>query len=97
MSPQYLERSGEPAQPADLSTHNCVVYGDFRLGRNWPFQMPDGEPLTVRVRGNLVCNDGNLVIDAALGGQGICFGPDFLFKQYVDEGKLKLLLCGYYQ
>lgn len=95
-SPQYVERCGEPAHPADLTQHNCVVYGESKLGRSWPFQMPNGESLTVKVQGKLTCTDGNLVVDAAVGGLGICFGPDFLFKKYVDEGSLLLILDRYY-
>lgn len=96
-SPQYLETFGEPTQPVDLTQHNCIVYGDSRLGRSWPFQMPDGEALTVKVQGTLICNDGHLVVDAAVAGQGVAFGPDFLFKKYVDVGDLQLLLSRYYR
>lgn len=30
-------------------------------------------------------------------GLGIGFGPNFLFKEHVEKGRLKLLLSDYYQ
>ncbi|WP_290700867.1 LysR family transcriptional regulator [Amphritea sp.] len=96
-SPQYIEKWGEPTQPADLTQHNCLIYGDSKSNRAWPFRMPSGESITVKVKGNLTSNDGTLVVDGMLNGLGIGFGPSFLFKKQVDEGALQLLLTQYYQ
>lgn len=96
-SPQYIEKWGEPIQPADLTQHNCLVYGDSRLNRSWPFRMPSGESITVKVKGNLTSNDGTLIVDAMLKGLGVGFGPSFLFSKHVEEGSLRLLLTDYYQ
>lgn len=96
-SPQYIEKRGEATHPADLTQHNCLIYGDSRLNRNWPFRMPSGESITVKVNGNLTCNEGTLIVDAALKGLGIGFGPSFLFGKHVEDGGLCLLLSEYYQ
>ncbi len=96
-SPQYIEKWGEPTQPADLTQYNCLIYGDSKLNRGWPFRTPSGESITVKVKGSLTSNDGTLIIDGMLKGLGIGFGPSFLFKRHVEEGTLRLLLTHYYR
>lgn len=96
-SPEYIEKLGKPTQPSDLTKHNCLIYGDSKLSRAWPFRMANGESITVKVKGSLTSNDGTLIVDGMLNGLGIGFGPSFLFNKYVQEGSLQLLLCNYYQ
>ena len=96
-SPLYIKKRGAPQQPADLMQHNCLIYGDSKINRGWPFRSPSGESITVKAKGNLTSNDGGLIVDAMLNGLGICFGPSFLFKKNIEEGRLQLLLSDYYQ
>ena len=77
--------------------HNCLIYGDSKINKGWPFRSPSGESITVKAKGNLTCNDGSLIVDGMLNGLGIGFGPSFLFKDHVERGQLKLLLSDYYQ
>lgn len=95
-APNYLERWGEPMQPSDLLKHNCLIYGDSKVNRGWPFRSPEGEAITVKVKGKLSSNDGHVVVNAMLNGLGIGFGPNFLFEKHVNKGELKLLLEDYY-
>ena len=39
-TPEYLERNGSPLRPADLSSHDCVVYSGLRSAHEWRFQSP---------------------------------------------------------
>ncbi len=94
-SPEYIEQRGLPSQPKELIQHNCLIYSTSRLSRQWPFRLPDGEAITVNVRGNLNCNDGQYILNAALKGLGICFGPDIMFKHYINKKKLCVLLEDY--
>lgn len=96
-APQYIAARGEPADPVSLTRHNCLVYGDSRISRNWPLCTRNGEPLTVKVQGNLTTNDGHLILNAALKGLGIAFGPSIMFAKPLLEGQLCLLLSEYYQ
>lgn len=96
-SPDYIKKYGSPNQPADLMQHNCLIYGDSKINKGWPFQSPSGESITVKAKGNLTSNDGGLIVDGMLNGLGIGFGPSFLFKDHVEKGRLKLLLSDYYQ
>lgn len=77
--------------------HNCLIYGDSKINRGWPFRSLSGETITVKAKGNLTSNDGGLVMDGMLSGLGIGFGPSFLFKKSIEEGRLQLLLSDYYQ
>ena len=96
-SPHYIEKWGEPSQPADLMQHNCLIYGDSKINRGWPFRSASGESITVKAKGSLTSNDGSLIVEGMLRGLGIGFGPNFLFKDHVESGQLQLLLSNYYQ
>jgi len=96
-SQQYIDKWGTPNVPEELTQHNCLIYSESKLSRNWPFRMPNGESITVKVQGRLTCNDGHLITDAALEGLGLGFGPSFLFKKHLDAGTLRLLLTDYQQ
>lgn len=96
-SPEYINRWGEPNFPEDLTQHNCLVYSESKGNNNWPFRKSNGESIIVKAQGNLTCNDGHFIVNAALSGLGIGFGPNFLFKKHLDTGALRLLLEDYQQ
>lgn len=95
-SPDYIKQFGAPQSPEDLIHYKCLVYGDSKIGSNWPFTLPNGESITINVNGNLSSTDGYFIVKAALDGTGISFGPDFLYKRYIDSGELQLLLPDFY-
>lgn len=92
-SPQYLEKFEKPSHPKELAKHNCLIYASS--SGHWAYQKKNGEPMTVPARGNLICNDGNLIIDAVLNGQGIAYGPSILYQPHIAQGKLVLLFEDY--
>ena len=96
-SQHYIDRRGKPNLPEELTQHNCLVYSESKVSQSWPFRMPNGETIMVKAQGNLTCNDGHLIVNAALDGLGIGFGPNFLFKKHLDAGTLRLLLADYQQ
>ena len=95
-SPDYIERFGQPLHPEDLINHNCLIYSDSNVGSRWPFSLASGESIAVNVHGNLASTDGHFIVKAALEGIGIGFGPDFLYKKYIETGELQLLIPNYY-
>jgi DNA-binding transcriptional LysR family regulator len=95
-SPCYIEKFGQPLHPEELINHNCLIYSDSKVGNRWPFFQANGETIAVNVSGNLTSTDGHFIVKAALGGVGIGFGPDFLYKKYIETGALKLLMPSYY-
>ncbi len=94
-SPQYIDQHGIPENPTDLTQHNCLIYASSKLSQHWPFKLPNGKETTVNTRGNLACNDGHMIVKAALEGMGVAFAPSILFQSYIDEGRLCLLLSEY--
>ena len=95
-SQKYIEQYGVPAEPKELTQHNCLTYSASQLSRQWPFRLPGGETITVNVQGNLNCNDGQYILNSTLKGLGICFGPSIMFKHHIDKNELSLLLEDYY-
>ncbi|MGI9411627.1 MAG: LysR family transcriptional regulator [Hyphomicrobiaceae bacterium] len=92
-SPKYLEQNGRPNSVADLTTHNCLGYTLSRLvGVNrWHFE-PGGRK-SVPISGTLQANNGDVLVTAAVAGQGIIYQPVFLVrKEIVDGGLVQLEL-----
>ncbi|MGH8080287.1 MAG: LysR family transcriptional regulator [Lysobacter sp.] len=67
-APAYLREHGEPATPADLVRHRCILIGDAPSAE-WRFIGED--PISVRLDGALISNDGGVVLGWALAGAGI--------------------------
>ncbi len=71
-SPEYLRSHGTPERLEQLAGHNCPTVRDLHTGKllEWQFQR-DGQPLSLAVRGDLVLDVADALVDAALVGQGI--------------------------
>lgn len=102
-SPDYLERHGRPAHPADLAQHNCIVFYDAAFGNDgkaWHFRAPNGDDgdkgdkadLTVRVSGNLETNSAEAMRAAVLLGQGLLLVPSLMVARELNSGALVALL-----
>ena len=94
-SPSYLETHPEPASPADLSAHNCIRYAFYPFGDEWRFTNLDGGPLTVRVKGNLVTSDLELVRLAASAALGVMLIAPFIIHEELRAGSLVPLVRNY--
>lgn len=90
-APDYLARHGEPAAPADLARHNCVVYTGLATVDRWPFEAGDGVEV-VAVRGNLRCSSGEGVLGAVLAGAGIAVAPLWQVGPDIAARRLRRLL-----
>ncbi|WP_416140750.1 LysR family transcriptional regulator [Halomonas sp. HK25] len=90
-APAYLARHGTPQQVGDLSRHNCLSYtlsplqgrGTWSFGREGEIQVP--------VKGNLKANNGDALLAAALGGQGVIYQPNFIVGNALARGELVAL------
>ncbi|MFC5474942.1 LysR family transcriptional regulator [Paraherbaspirillum soli] len=94
-SPAYLEQHGTPQQPSDLERHTCLTYAYSMPGDEWRLQR-DGKTHTVRIKGGLHCNNGDLLRAAALGGMGIIRQPTFIIGDDIRNGRLVPLLTDYH-
>jgi DNA-binding transcriptional LysR family regulator len=71
-TPAYLRMHGTPVTPADLAQHTCLVLATGTASHvDWRFRQPQGASARVRVRGRLVCDNGQQVHDWMLAGLGL--------------------------
>ncbi len=87
-SPQYLEQHGRPRCITDLGKHNCLGYTLARLVgvERWCFGT-DGKK-SVAISGSMRANNGDVLVAAAVAGQGIVYQPMFLVRPEIDAGTL---------
>jgi DNA-binding transcriptional LysR family regulator len=86
-SPKYLNKYGVPHSISELDHHNCLKGTlDF-----WHFQ-ENKKAHNIRVKGNMSCNSGPVLVDAALKGIGIVQLPDYYVLPYIEQGRLRPLL-----
>jgi LysR family transcriptional regulator, transcriptional activator for dmlA len=97
-SPAYLTSHGEPKVPADLAHHNFIsirqgeeAYGLLRLARGRGAHVE-----SVKVRGNLTTNDGEIAVSWALDGHGILMRAEWDIERYLRSGRLVALLPQYH-
>lgn len=92
-APAYLADKGSPQTPADLSGHNCLSYTHLAEGETWQLTDPNtGATHPVRQRFQFACNNGDLLAELAVAGQGIALLPDFLTAEHVASNALQRLL-----
>jgi LysR family transcriptional activator of dmlA len=98
-APAYLAQHGTPHSALDLVRHNCVGIrqGDEAYGV-WRLTSGSGaarKTETVKIRGNLTTNDGEIAVKWALDGHGILMRAEWDIKQYLDDGALVRVLPDY--
>ncbi|MBD2257613.1 LysR family transcriptional regulator [Pseudanabaena sp. FACHB-2040] len=94
-SPSYLAQKGIPNHPQDLKHHNCLHYGHIASTNYWQLIGPDGEH-QVKVHGPLCSNNGEVLRDAAIKGQGLVLLPIFIVGNELQQAILKPVLEKYY-
>lgn len=96
-SPAYVKRAGKPATLADLSKHNCLVTAtEAGLSDSWTFRDATNEKvdqksqrnITVKVAGSLHCNDGEVLTQWALAGQGLAWRSAWEVSEEIERGRL---------
>ncbi len=73
-SPEYFAGNPIPQTPHDLSNHRCINLRMHSSGGlyAWEFEKA-GRELRIKVEGQLVLNDVDLIVSAAMAGHGIAF------------------------
>jgi LysR family transcriptional regulator, transcriptional activator for dmlA len=98
-APGYLTRHGTPKAPADLSRHACITirqggdaYGVWRFA---PVRAREPDWQSVKVRGNLSTNDGEIAVNWALDGHGILMRAQWDLVEHLKSGRLVQVLDAY--
>lgn len=93
-SHDYLERNGTPETPQALEAHEClrVAYGGgYRTRQVWTFRQEELEQ-RVEVRGHLLSNSLDILLEAVIAGRGIALLPEWLVGAEIRAGRLRRLL-----
>jgi Transcriptional regulator len=95
-SPEYLERSGTPQHPEELTAHDCIIDTNYREPFLWRFQTPeDGTPLSIPVSGRMRLANTEACLQAAIAGFGIARIPGFLAREEGRKCPLVPILGGF--
>lgn len=89
-SPGYIKRYGTPHSLSELANHNCLL-GTLK---HWRFK-EHGRQKNLRVSGNLSCNSGLGLVDAALKGLGLVQLPDYYVQSHIENKGLVSVLDAY--
>jgi LysR family transcriptional regulator, transcriptional activator for dmlA len=91
-APAYLAKHPAPKVPNDLLQHNTIgirqgdeAYGVWRLASGKRSE-------TVKVRGSLSTNDGEIAVNWALAGHGIVLRAQWDVARYLRSGRLRQVL-----
>lgn len=90
-SPSYLAAHGTPRTPADLASHELLVYAHDAAPQAWRFER-DGVVETVRAEGRFTANNGEGLLAAALAGLGVARLPDAILADAVHCGQVRSVL-----
>lgn len=96
VSPDCAKQYSPPEAPHDLVSLPCInlklpTHGDHFP---WVFTVDDHE-YKIRVKGQVVVNGVNQVVQAALDGYGYAYVPEALVSKYIDSGQLISMLPSY--
>ncbi|MEJ1127213.1 LysR family transcriptional regulator [Variovorax sp. CCNWLW225] len=98
-SPKYLAQRGMPVVPSDLARHDCIgirqgndAYGVWRLSSG---KGRREQTETIKVRGALTTNDGEIAVRWALDGHGIVMRAEWDIERYLASGRLVQVLPQY--
>lgn len=92
-APSYLERAGVPEVPDDLLRHECLLlrFPGSRQFR-WALASGKGPTATIPVAGSVDADDGDVLTDWAVEGQGVVLKPLFEVAGHIAGGRLVRIL-----
>ena len=92
-APSYFASRSRPRMPDDLSRHQCVEYRRDLDGAKfeWPFERK-GKSVKVPVDGQVMVNDPDLAIRAAVDGLGIAYTIESRIEPFLRSGQLVRVL-----
>lgn len=92
-APSYLAGRPTLQTPQELDAHDCIglrlpTYGGLLT---WEFKQGD-RTVNVHTKGRLVFNRSDLMVEAALAGNGLAWVPDDMARAHVAAGGLQTVL-----
>lgn len=93
-TPEYIERRGKPAVPADLLNHTTALYAGYPSRNRWVFTQGD-TTTSLELPGQVRSNSVHLLRDYAVSGACIVCLPTLLASQDLQSGRLVPVLTDY--
>lgn len=94
-SPSYIAKKGRPQNPADLRNFDRLAFSRATTIGDWCFT--DHNDITSKISGTakIAADNMDILLNAALAGAGIVYGPAFVFSEYLQTNRLEQLLPDY--
>lgn len=90
-APGYLARHGTPTHPEQLAAHAWLGYGYLATGAHTLLTRGD-ETFRIAANGPICANNGEVLMQAAVGGLGIALLPRFIVEEALDRNALQEIL-----
>lgn len=88
-SPAYFGRYPQPSTPQDLTEHDCIGLRLPTHGGLLPWEFKHGaRTVNAHVKGRLVFNQNELIVEAVLAGHGLAWLPQDLVDEHIKAGRL---------
>jgi DNA-binding transcriptional LysR family regulator len=94
-SPTYLRKHGTPRKPAELSSHETLIYTSVQGSDVWRVVSPRGEASTVPITARLRSNNLSAVLAAARSHLGVAALPWYVASDSLASGAVVEVLKGY--
>ena len=100
-STAYVKRKGTPRTPLDLTMHDCIIFSRLAeythdgIKNRWVYCGKDGPDVSVEVSGRFLTDNSSLVRDAVLQDLGIYQGPNYVFAEDLNAGRVVTILEEY--
>ena len=91
-APRYLEEAGQPTDLGGLQDHACILGSRPDRPASWRFLDEQGQQKTIDPTATHLVSDGEVVIDMAVAGFGLCQMPQSLVQPYLDRKELTVVL-----
>jgi DNA-binding transcriptional LysR family regulator len=92
-SPDYFEKNGVPATPADLANHSVIAATSAWASTEWRFGQD--QKTIVHVHPRLYCNTNDAALQAAINGFGLTRVLSYQAAPSLESGALRTVLPAY--
>jgi len=88
-SPKYFRLHAPPNSPQELTDHDCICLRLPTHGGLLPWEFKRGDrAFNAHVKGRLIFNHSDLIVEAALAGQGLAWITEDIVHKHVTSGRL---------
>ena len=91
-SPNYLHKHGIPKHPQELNKHHCLTYSLMSPANEWRFTDKNRQFSSVKVNQIFTSDSPEMLLKMARQGLGVVALPDWMGKEFVENGELTKLL-----